>query len=80
MLEKRGIDMSNHIEGTFSWHADGFPAIRIENGLIPLTDGKEIRVNDGDDWILGIHVYGDVLCKGKVEMLMPGDRIQIRRT
>ncbi|MBN6188880.1 hypothetical protein JQN58_18675 [Aneurinibacillus sp. BA2021] len=72
--------MSNHIEGTFSWHADGFPAIRLEDGLLPLTDGKEIRVNHGEEWVPGIHVYGDVLRNGKTEMLMPGDRIQIRRS
>ncbi|ERI09304.1 hypothetical protein [Aneurinibacillus aneurinilyticus] len=69
--------MNYHVEGTFSWDADGFPAIRLENGTMPLADGKEIRVSNGEDWISGIHIYGDLLRGDRIEMLQPGARIRI---
>jgi hypothetical protein len=70
--------VNNYIEGTFSWNCDGFPILRINNDSIPLMDGREIRLNTGEDWISGVHIYGDILCNGRKNTLQPGDKIQIK--
>jgi hypothetical protein len=79
-LESEGKVMDNFIEGEVFWAPDGSPALYINsNNIIPLVDGQAIKLYNGESWINGVHVGGDIIySEGQVRLLL-GGKIRIRK-